>query len=193
VRVYVRVYVCLLHFGHSFINTEEFDDILRDTPRDVRRMRRPGTKSMNDMALNRQYAVIIGEPWCNLQAERKESAYMGAEDQAMRAFVVSEAKRDAAALLALERNERRQRKDQEKEEKARLKQEEQRAKVEAKKPLGTAVTKPKAKAIKRCCMPTCSQTDEQGALAKCGAKGCRFLFCADCTEAHKQHTAKFHT
>lgn len=178
-------------FRRSFITkTEEFDDILKNTPRDTRVMRRPGQKSMNDMALNRQFAVIIGEPWSDLQAEREEQACMDAEDQAMRAIVASEAKRRSQAMAALEKNQAQEKKAQEKEERARLKKQEKEA---AKKVSGATTKQARVQPVKTCCMPTCLKTEAQGAtLTKCVAKCCKLLFCADCDAARRQHTANIH-
>lgn len=177
-----------------FNTTEEFDDILKDTPRDTRVPRRPGQKSMNDMALNRQYAVIIGEPWSDLQAERKEQAFMAAEEQAMCAIVASEAKRHTKDMAELEKNQRALLKAQAKTEQERLRREEKEKKDAAKKQKANTAAKPvRAQPVKTCCMPTCLMTEARGAtLVKCGAKGCKLIFCTECELARKQHIAKFH-
>jgi hypothetical protein len=147
---------------------------------------------MNDMALNRQFAVIIGEPWSNLQAERKEQGCMGAEDQAMRAILASEAKRDSQAMAALEKNNVREKKAEENKERDRLKKQEKEA-AKKNKAAGATTKQARTQPVKACCVPTCFKTVAQGAtLTKCVGKGCKLLFCADCDAARSMHTTIFH-
>jgi hypothetical protein len=148
---------------------------------------------MNDMALNRQYAVIIGEPWQNLQAERVELGYMAAEEKAMHALVASEAKRHDLAMAEIEKNQKREAVLAAREEKIRLQRAEKDEKAAAKNAVGTAPKQRKAPAAKPCCVPTCQKTAEDGVtLSKCKGKGCKIIFCSDCAAAHEQHFEKFH-